>query len=328
MSVVIPTYNRPHYLPAAVDSVLAQTFTDFEVIVVDDGSPCDVSAVLANIADPRVRIVRQPNRGLAAALNTGVALSRGRFWARLDDDDLWMPEMLAATVHALEERPDVAMVYAKSRAITASGQLRPEIFGSRGEVPDDPLASILAYCCIGHHTTLTRRECFARTGLFDEALPSCEDWDMWLRVARAFNIAFIDRVLTLYRLHPNSMTSPSGAGYGRHLDGHLAVLEKFFADDSLRPSERGLQPRALRNVHTEICLRAWASGNHARARQALVAAMNSGANPWIAAMRLAWFALDLFALRSIPGLARLRPTLTSARQRLRDRRFAAHVGRS
>jgi glycosyltransferase involved in cell wall biosynthesis len=318
VSVVIPTYNRSHYVLGAMESVLGQSLGDLELIVVDDGSTDDTASAVRGVADPRVRLLPRRNGGLQAALNQGFAVARGVYWARLDDDDLWAPDMLETTVGVLERRPDVGLVYAKSRAMDESGRPLRFTFGSRGRYPDDPLRSLLASCCFGHHTTLTRRECFTDVGPFDEALRSCEDWDFFLRVARRHTVAFTDRVLSYHRVHCERLTSPRDPRHSRHLDGLVEVLEKFYAADDLPASVLAMKPIAVRNLQTDVFLRALAAGDLARARRAFVAALASGANPAISAARLGWFALDDFVLCSLPGLRRLRPALRAARQRLRE----------
>jgi glycosyltransferase involved in cell wall biosynthesis len=320
VSVVIPTFNRSHYVLGAVGSVLGQSFGDLELIVVDDGSTDDTAAAVRSVADPRVRLLQRRNGGLQAALNDGFAVARGAYWARLDDDDLWAPDMLETTNGVLDSRPEVGLVYGKSRAMDEGGQPLDFVFGSRGLYPEDPLRSLLASCCFGHHTTLTRRECFDDVGLFDESLRSCEDWDFFLRVARRHLVAFADRVLCFHRVHRQRLTSPSDPRHSRHLDGLVEVLEKFYAADDLPASVLGMKPIAVRNTQTDVCLRALAGGDLVRAGRAFGAVLTSGANPVVSAARLGWFALDDFVLCSLPGLRRLRPALRTARQRLRERR--------
>lgn len=182
VSVVIPAYNRAHLIGAAINSVLAQTYRDFELIVVDDASN-DGLAALSTFADPRIHLLKHTeNRGAAAARNTGIAASRGDYVAFLDSDDTWYPEKLSLQVAAMREQPpevaghvcayDCVKAGYATRVIapnwTAESFYRSQLFG----------------CVCGPGSTLLcRRDVFADVGVFDEQLRRLEDWDWILRLA-------------------------------------------------------------------------------------------------------------------------------------------------
>ena len=213
VSVVIPTYKHQSYVLQTLDSVFAQTFRDFEVIVVNDGSPDNTAAVLAPlVAENRIRYVEQPNSGQAAARNRGIALARGEFLALLDDDDLWPSDKLAWQVQALCANPNVALVYGKIACVNDQG----ETIAPRDHAADSPSSSSCApsgnvYDALVHRNfIISPGQCLIRRaaltpapggGCFDRALWGCDDWDLWLRLAETAPFLFVDQVALRYRLH-------------------------------------------------------------------------------------------------------------------------------
>lgn len=181
VSVIIPTYNRADTLVRAVSSALAQTHTDIDVIVVDDGSQDDTAAILAPLADPRLRLVRHAtNRGAGAARNTGLAASQSAFVAWLDSDDAWHPNKLATQLAALRAAsPDEAVsCHAVMLHLLDHGIDRPR----RPRQQQDWRQALLLDCDLSPGCTLlARREAFDRVGPIDESLPRFEDWDWLLR---------------------------------------------------------------------------------------------------------------------------------------------------
>lgn len=212
VSVVMPVYNVEAYVAEAIRSVLAQTFTDFELIIVDDGGSDASMEICRSFCDPRITIVSQRNRGLAGARNTGIAASRGEFVALLDSDDRWLPEKLMLHVIHLDNAPKVGVSYAPSRLIDAVGQplrivQRPKLKGvaakdifCRNPVGNGsaPVLRRLALDTVAFaHPDERTRTCW-----FDETLRQSEDIEMWLRLSLAGNVRFegIAAVLTEYRI--------------------------------------------------------------------------------------------------------------------------------
>ena len=195
VSVVMPVYNREAFVAEAIASVLAQTFTAFELIIVDDGSTDATPAIIARVDDPRVRVLRQSHAGISTAMNTGVHAARGEYLARLDSDDLWRPEMLATQVALLDQRPEIGAGYARVQRMEADGRLTPIIWGIAPPDPDDHLCSMLQGDFTCNVTVVVRRACLERVGGYDPSLQPSEDWDLWLRVAQHYRFAFTDRVL-------------------------------------------------------------------------------------------------------------------------------------
>ena len=206
VSVVIPAYNAAWCVRKAIDSVLAQDFRDFELIVVDDGSTDDTAAVLSAYGNA-IRIVHQINGGLSNARNTGIRESRGEFVAFLDADDWWLPGKLGRQVELMRNRPDLGFSSTTARVEDPDGKLvnvwacaqwqgsfLVHLFGSNADVAGSGSAVV------------ARRELFQRVGYFDESLRSLEDIDMWMRLAAVADYACLEEPLTVILKRPGSMS--------------------------------------------------------------------------------------------------------------------------
>lgn len=231
VSVIIPTYNSAHYVTAAIESVLGQTFRDVEIIVVDDGSTDDTREMLRRYDAP-VRYIHQQNGGVAAARNHGVRESRGRYVAFLDADDTWLSHKLERQLAALEEHPRHQLCY--SAFTIVDSELAPLATGEsarEGTALEDLLlrGNVVGSIC----TVLCERGVFERVGGFDPELSQCADWDMWVRLAAQTEFLYIDEPLVTYRQHTSNMSR------------NAPLLER----DSLRVLEKGFDmadlPRSL-----------------------------------------------------------------------------------
>jgi glycosyltransferase involved in cell wall biosynthesis len=203
VSVIIPTRNRAQLLPRAVSSVLRQTFPDFEVIIVDDGSTDGTPELRARFHDNRIRWLRHDiSRGGAAARNTGILHSGAEYIAFLDDDDEWYPEKLARQTEIIaKSTEDVAAVYTGYLVVDAStGKINGQkIPTKRGDL----YRELLQHNCIGGTScVLLKRSCLEKVGLFDELLPSFQDYDLWMRISRDFRFECIAEPLLKYFVHP------------------------------------------------------------------------------------------------------------------------------
>jgi glycosyltransferase involved in cell wall biosynthesis len=197
ISVIIPTYNRAAFLERAIASVLAQGCVCGELIVVDDGStdasPKVVERIAATARLP-IRLLRQENRGAAAARNTGIRAARGRLLAFLDSDDWWLPGKLDLQVAAMNEHPGALISH--TREIWFRHGRRVNQKKKHDPPGGDIFAASLLMCVVGMSTVMARRELFDRYGVFDETLPCCEDYDLWLRVGCREPFLLVPQALT------------------------------------------------------------------------------------------------------------------------------------
>ncbi|MBI4484654.1 MAG: glycosyltransferase family 2 protein [Acidobacteria bacterium] len=204
VSVVIPNYNCARFLPETLESVFAQTCPDVEIIVVDDGSTDGSAALLERYAD-RVRVIHQENRGVSAARNRGIRESRGAFVAFLDADDLWQPEKLEKQLR-LFANPAVGLVHCAVEYVDEQSRpLGTNFTGRRGRVLKAIALLQGTVVLAGGSTAVVRREAFDKVGCFDRGMSTAADWDMWRRIACAYEIDVVREPLMRYRLRPGSM---------------------------------------------------------------------------------------------------------------------------
>lgn len=218
VSVVIPCYNYGRFVCESVESALAQTHRDLEVIVIDDGSTDDTSERLAPYAS-RIRYVRQANRGLSAARNVGIRLAQGEWVALLDADDLWHPQKTEIQLRAATHYGNVALVGSPAATKLTDDELDPN--------PETHLLKVrdfLLSARMGPSSAIIRRSCFDTVGLFDETLQSIEDRDMWLRLAARYSCAVVKSPCWWYRHHPGQMSRKAGRMY----ENYSRVLYAFF----------------------------------------------------------------------------------------------------
>ena len=199
VSVLLPVRDGARFLREALDSVLAQTLTDFELLVVDDGSTDQTPQILASVRDERMRVIRQEPLGLVAALNRAVAEARAPLLARMDADDVSLPDRLDRQVAYLDARPDVALVVVGTEA---SG-------GTRIVLPDDDAAlrrRLLLRNPFAHGAVAVRAEAVAHAGGYRADYGANEDYDLWRRIARDRQLGAVPEILYRYREHPGAVT--------------------------------------------------------------------------------------------------------------------------
>lgn len=267
IAVVIPAYNQAQFLPDAIDSVLGQSFINFELVVVDDGSTDETPQVLASIRDPRVRVVRQKNAGLAGARNTGIRETSAPLLTFLDSDDLFMPDSLAVLHAYLQQHPDVGLVSGGRKLIGPDGTVLREITRSTGH----ELKDLLLNNPFAVGSWLLRRDWVDRVGVFDPSLRALEDWDLYLRLSLAgCRMAWIGGIMMAYRFHPAQMTRE----VERMRTSRLAVLDKFFARTDLPEEARALRDQATAAILVKVALLAFMVGSYDVARTDLATAIS------------------------------------------------------
>lgn len=223
VSVVIPAYNAMTYLPQTLDSVLRQTFTDFEVLIINDGSKDNIIQWVSEITDPRVKLISQENQGLPGARNTGIAHAQGEYIAFLDADDLWESTKLEKQIQCFEEHPEAGVVYTWTLLVDEYGKPTGRIFASQAE--GNVWRQLLETDVISNGSSaMIRKDCFDIVGVFDRTLTSAEDLDMWLRIAVHYPFAVVKEPLTLYRQYSNSMSK----NRQRMFQNLRTVVEKAF----------------------------------------------------------------------------------------------------
>lgn len=201
VSIVLPTHQRAALLGRAIDSVLAQTFEDFELLVVDDGSTDATPAVLAAYTDPRLRVLRHDtNRGAAAARNRGIGAARAAVLAFQDSDDEWVPDKLERQMGLLATcPPTVAVVYSDMERVHRDGRIT--YFRSPAVQPGrllDDASGFYQVCGLGIQATLIRRACFEAVGGFDERFPALEDLELFIRLSRRYEFRHLAVPLVRY----------------------------------------------------------------------------------------------------------------------------------
>jgi len=200
VSIIMPAYNASAFIHSSINSVLEQSYLNWELIVVDDGSIDDTSLLVEEIEDHRIRLIRKVNEGVAAARNTGLKIARGEYIGFLDSDDLWLPEKLSEQVAFMESNPEYVFTYTNYSSFIDSNeeipnkQLEPFII-------EDTKNRLLVFNFIATLTVIARSSSVRSVGGFDESLFGPEDWDLWLKLSAVGDFGFIDSSLGKYREH-------------------------------------------------------------------------------------------------------------------------------
>lgn len=246
VSIVITAYNSMDYLPETIESVLGQTFSDFEVLLVDDGSSDHIVQWASKLADPRVKLISQENQGANIARNTGIAQAQGKYVAFVDADDLWELTKLEKQVECLETNPEVGLLHTWLTGIDWQSKPTGRVIYSQLE--GDVWQQIVEKNQVACSSVMVRRCCFETVGVFDQNLKFAEDWDLWIRFATRYRFAVIKEPLVRYREHPNSKSKK----YASRLQDFQIIIEKAFASV---PFEL-LHLRNRSYAHINLCI-AW-----------------------------------------------------------------------
>lgn len=288
VSVLMPVLNRASLVAQAARSVLDQDYAgELELIVIDNGSTDGSADVVRGLGDARIRVVDEERRGIAYGLNRGLALARGELIARNDSDDLWFPQLLSTLVPVLQRRPELGAVYGRAEGVDAAGTQIGEFRGHPLDDPERPLASLLLRDTTCSIAMLYRRSVLEKMGGWRGESHPNEDWDLALRLASRFPLAFEDALVARFLRHPENTTAVNGPDIAPRLQSRRRVLE--WALETLPPGAESARLRdlALRN----LCIgegHQWLErGEPLRAAAAYRQSLSHG-RPARALARLAW----------------------------------------
>jgi glycosyltransferase involved in cell wall biosynthesis len=243
VSVIIPAYNCDRYLAEAIDSVLSQTYTDYEIIVVNDGSTDQTVAVLRGYGD-RIRVIHQANQGVAIARNNGIQAARGEWVAFLDADDFFFSDKLADQMAIAQANPHLGMIHSGWRRVNAQGELLLEVQPWQ-QIPQLDLESWLRWKPVLPSAMLFRRQWLEKAGGFDPRFPPAEDTDLVLRLAAlGCEATWLRKVTVGYRQHENSAMH-KGLPQAKSLS---AVIDNFFAQPNLPEPIRWMEQQTRYNT--------------------------------------------------------------------------------
>lgn len=251
VSIIIPTYNRGWILKEAINSVLAQDFTDFELIVVNDGST-DKTQDILNTYNEDIRALRQNNQGVSAARNAGIASALGRFIAFLDSDDLWLPKKLSTQIDFFKSNRDALICQTDEIWIRNGVRVNPK--KRHKKFSGDLFKRSLSLCLISPSAVMIKRSLFEEVGVFDETLPACEDYDLWLRISCRYPVHLIKTPLIIKRGgHDDQLSSASGLDRFR-----IEALKKIIESNLLSKEQYSAAAKVLKQkcaIYANGCLK-------------------------------------------------------------------------
>lgn len=242
VSIVIPSYNHARYLPAAIDSILAQDYPNIEVIVIDDGSTDGSRDILAQYTG-RIHWEAQPNQGQVATLNRGWLMSRGDILGYLSADDLLLPGAVAEEVRCLGRNPDAVLAYCDFNLIDPGSAVVRRV-----DTPEfDYLEMVTKFVCAPGPGALFRRPAFEKAGLWDPSFHQMLDYEYWLRLGRVGRFVRVPRVLAAYRVHPGSQTFASTTQI--RPEEPIKIIEAYFDGPLVSQNLRDAKAEALSTAH-------------------------------------------------------------------------------
>jgi glycosyltransferase involved in cell wall biosynthesis len=251
VDVIIPAYNAAHFLPIAIESVMAQSFEDWRIVLVDDGSKDDTAAVIAPYRErlgEKLLYIYQENRGLPAARNTAIRNSSSEFLALLDADDVWLPFRLEESLKSFAGRPGVGLSYGANALIDPAGVVT-KVFEARQAHAEGWIAPYIYMRMVNLPcpTVTFRRECVEQVGMFDEGMRATEDRDLWFRIAQRWEVVMVPRVIAHYRTSPQAMTTDPD----RMLNAQLQFVEKHVGTPGCGWVERRVAMSWVYRQHAE-----------------------------------------------------------------------------
>ena len=268
VTVVIPVYNGDRYLRESIDSVFAQTFDDYEIVCVDDGSTDD-SAVLLQAYGQRIRVVRQTNAGQSAARNAGVKVARGEYIAFLDQDDVWYPSKLESQVAVLDAEPDVVLVHCDFDRIDEGGQMLQRGAGTseRTSALGSTMGQLIGEALIFPSAMMIRKDVYERIGGFHHALQGFEDFDLMARLKAQGRFVMVEERGMAYRMHGKGFTRTGGIHVIRSRETFLRRMQELYREHR---SKQAIVRNMLADCYSDWGIHAVRSGNRHEGRVKLL----------------------------------------------------------
>ena len=239
ISVIIPSYNRARLLPRCLASVIGQNYAPAEIIIVDDGST-DTTKKLVSRCHPEIKLISQKNQGVSAARNAGIRAAKGDWLAFLDSDDTWFPDKLERQVRKIENSSGECVVH--TNELWVRDGVRVNQMRKHRKYGGSIFRHCLPLCVISPSSVMIHRRVFEQVGLFDEAMPVCEDYDLWLRICARMPVLFIDKpLITKYGGHEDQLSNKYW-GMDRY---RIRAIDKILNEAELEPSDRQAAITAL-----------------------------------------------------------------------------------
>jgi len=286
VSVIIPTYNRAHLLPRAIQTVLNQTYQDFELIVVDDGSTDNTEEIVKSFNDPCIRYIRhEENKGAAAARNTGIKAAKGGFIAFQDSDDEWLPEKLEKQMKVFENAPaKVGVVYTGFWRIENNKKIYIP-FSWVKQKEGNIHKELLKGNFVTTQSIVARKECFRKVGMFDEKLPRFQDWELVIRLSKYYNFKCIDEPLLISYYTSESISANNDA----LIKALKLILSKHFNDFA---EDKKLLSKYYFSIGHNLCL----NNNFKEGRNYLIKAIKTHPSSikYLLATFLSFFGQDVY----------------------------------
>jgi len=251
VTVIIPTYNRGWILKEAIESVLSQDFDDFELIVVDDGSTDNTDSILDEYAGDII-VLRQDNRGVSAARNAGINFASGQLIAFLDSDDVWLPKKLTSQVDFFNSNPDVLICQTQELWIRNGKRVNPK--NRHKKISGMIFKQSLPLCIVSPSAVMLKKKLLDQTGVFDETLPACEDYDLWLRISCRYPVFLIDTPLIIKRGgHGDQLSKTPGLDKYRIKALKKIILSGILSRDQYIDAVKMLQEKC--KIYAQGCLK-------------------------------------------------------------------------
>jgi glycosyltransferase involved in cell wall biosynthesis len=270
VSVIIPVFNRKALVARAIDSVLAQTYQDLEVVLIDDGSTDGSGAVLDEytIKHPgRVKVIHQKNAGQVVARNNGIKVAIGKYIAFLDSDDTWLPHKLDRQIPLFQK--NVGLVYAGIFEVDGKEKIVQEVRPEK-KMRGNIFYQLLEKNAMTGGSVVVTRESLDRVGLFDEKLKAAENWDLWIRISKHFLVDFVDEPLIKYLKHDGNMSSDMNLMQKASMSIYAKHLSEVVGDERLKKAKA----RAYAYLHYCNGVAASGKGNYVEARREFLACWN------------------------------------------------------